>query len=264
MSSKHPSTKRGAAKRPATKAPQQAPKRKKGSAFTALEDDQEAEEKAEGGLNVDWKANDWHLVWKMIGKIQDDPMIRQGLFPGIGAHSSSKQGGGKSKAHWHGLLAKDLFEEHPIYGPRYREAEELYKADRRNNAKILNGYAERVKNKLKSLQDKMLEHNEALGRTGEGIMSKEDVKEMQNEVYKNKFQQILANFPVFFQLKELVATHPNAIRTGLGNSATPLSIDIETGVNHDVSLSWFCTLATYIILNHSMTESYYWFRGRKL
>ena len=50
-------------------------------------------------MNDSWKDKD--LTWQLINCMTEDPIIRQGLFPGPGANVSTTKGGGLSKAHHH-------------------------------------------------------------------------------------------------------------------------------------------------------------------
>lgn len=71
-------------------------------------------------MNDSWKDRD--LTWQLINCITEDPIIRQGLFPGPGANVSTTKGGGLSKAHHHKELAARIFGDHPVYGPAFAQA----------------------------------------------------------------------------------------------------------------------------------------------
>lgn len=59
------------------------------------------------------------LTWALISAIEEDEDTLEALFPGVGAIAIS---GGKPKTHFHQLLAKLLFEKHPLYMEAYAKA----------------------------------------------------------------------------------------------------------------------------------------------
>jgi hypothetical protein len=86
-----------------------------------------------------WKDQD--LTWQLIHCIAEDPIIRQGLFPGPGANVSTAKGGGLSKAYHHKELAARVFGEHPVYGPAFEQAQA---------AKEKNLWAQKIKNRIQA------------------------------------------------------------------------------------------------------------------
>ena len=69
--------------------------------------------------NFRWSDN---LVFKLLGTVEDDPEIRQGLYPGTGANASTANGGGKPKTEFYWQLATHLFADHEEYGAPFSDA----------------------------------------------------------------------------------------------------------------------------------------------
>ena len=62
---------------------------------------------------ISWKDHD--LNWSLIAILEEDQVIRQGLFPVPGANISVSQGGSKPKTDYQWMLAQKLFENHEKY-----------------------------------------------------------------------------------------------------------------------------------------------------
>jgi hypothetical protein len=67
-----------------------------------------------------WK--DEALTWSLIDVIEEDPIIKDGLFPPVGAHTSTQKGGGKPKMEFQYKVAKKIFANHVIYGEAFNNA----------------------------------------------------------------------------------------------------------------------------------------------
>ncbi len=55
------------------------------------------------------------MNWALISMLEDNPVIKQGLFPLPGGNTSVSQGGSKPKIEYQYELARALFEDHEIY-----------------------------------------------------------------------------------------------------------------------------------------------------
>jgi len=55
------------------------------------------------------------LAFKLLNAVEDDPEIRQGLYPGTGANVSTANGGGKPKTDFFWQLAVHLFSDNEEY-----------------------------------------------------------------------------------------------------------------------------------------------------
>jgi hypothetical protein len=74
----------------------------------------------------------------MISHITDDDDTRRSLFPPPG---STKRNGGLPKKHYHFLLAKNCFEDHPVYGEAFKNAVAAKQGD---------VWAGKIKNRVKA------------------------------------------------------------------------------------------------------------------
>jgi len=55
------------------------------------------------------------LNWALVVAIEDDPVIKQGLFPLPGQNTTVTQGGSKPKTEYQWALADKLFGDHEKY-----------------------------------------------------------------------------------------------------------------------------------------------------
>jgi hypothetical protein len=63
-------------------------------------------------------------MWSLLTALTDDPVIKQGLFPGQGGNASTVQGGGKKKIDHQYQLATAIFENHMKYSSQFKLATE--------------------------------------------------------------------------------------------------------------------------------------------
>lgn len=82
------------------------------------------------------------MVFRLLSGVEDDPEIRQGLYPGTGANASTTGGGGKAKTEFYWKLAVQLFADHPSLS-------EPFSAVRGTSVKKLQApWVQKVKNQL--------------------------------------------------------------------------------------------------------------------
>lgn len=62
-------------------------------------------------------------MFKLLNAVEDDPEIRQGLYPGTGANASTANGSGKPKTEFYWQLATHLFGGHDEYGALFAGAQ---------------------------------------------------------------------------------------------------------------------------------------------
>lgn len=87
---------------------------------------------------ISWK--DVDLNWTLIAILEEDEVIRQGLFPVPGANISVFQGGSKPKTDYQWMLAQRLFENHEKYKDVFASIQST--ADKAN-------WQRKIKNRLK-------------------------------------------------------------------------------------------------------------------
>lgn len=87
---------------------------------------------------LSWK--DETLNWSLITILEEDIVIKEGLFPTPGKNVTVSQGGSKPKTEYQWMLAKALFEEHD----KYKEAFSQVKTAAERSAWVL-----KIKNRLK-------------------------------------------------------------------------------------------------------------------
>jgi hypothetical protein len=77
-----------------------------------------------------------------LNAVEDNPEIRQGLYPGTGGNASTAKGGGKPKTEFHMQLATQLFANHEEYGVPFASAlQSSIKTER-------DSWGRRIKNQL--------------------------------------------------------------------------------------------------------------------
>ena len=80
------------------------------------------------------------MNWSLITLLEEDIIIKEGLFPTPGKNITVSQGGSKPKTEYQWMLAKALFEQHD----KYKEAFARVKTAADRSAWVL-----KIKNRLK-------------------------------------------------------------------------------------------------------------------
>ncbi|KAI0037782.1 hypothetical protein FA95DRAFT_1613888 [Auriscalpium vulgare] len=212
--SKRTSTKKKVAKEkaPALTAKQAAKAEAAAAKTAAKAQEKEAAAAAEeaAAMSVLWDTDE-ALCNAMLAAITDDDEIRQGLYKDPGGNSSTQDGGGQKKRHWHEKVANIIFAAHPKYKDAFALSTTL---------KAKQKWGEKVKNRLSRMEKLTRKYIAELGETGAGIERKEDIDWEKPNAFTNKFAQIDAAFPYFFAMRDLIAERPNIVPVGLGNSTT--------------------------------------------
>ncbi|EKM58903.1 uncharacterized protein PHACADRAFT_85896, partial [Phanerochaete carnosa HHB-10118-sp] len=113
------------------------------------------------------------------------------LYPPPSAHISTQQGDGKTKIEFFCLVANDFFLSHSIYGPTYRALKEKCEKatsakERRAAQQVLKKWGFKIKNRMRDVGEIIQGHCNALGETGVGIKSREEIDMSQ----KNQFTSL--------------------------------------------------------------------------
>ncbi|KAJ7804333.1 hypothetical protein B0H14DRAFT_3774743 [Mycena olivaceomarginata] len=160
---------------------------------------------ADGADEIDWKDEDGiELTWKLITAIEENQLIRDSLFPPVGA---PKITGGKPKSDYQYQLATLLFAKHLKYEAAFAKAV---------TSKDKKPWYTKVKNRLDYLVKK--------ARTGEGIEKEEDIHP--GTAFTTKWDKIKKEFPWFFHVRSLIGERPNLMPTGLGNNESEVDLSL--------------------------------------
>ncbi|KAJ7222005.1 hypothetical protein C8J57DRAFT_965668, partial [Mycena rebaudengoi] len=102
----------------------------------------------------------------LVAIIMGDKLIKTALYPPCGAHASSQDGGGERKvaAQWSCCvkLLGDL--------PKYKDAIAAVKG-----GKVQTGWANKIKNRLRTMASITREYNKEMGQTGAGIKNAAEI-----------------------------------------------------------------------------------------
>ncbi|KAJ7793224.1 hypothetical protein B0H14DRAFT_3560904 [Mycena olivaceomarginata] len=181
---------------------------------------------ADGADEIDWKDEDGiELTWKLITAIEDDQLIRDSLFPPVGA---PKITGGKPKSDYQYQLATLLFVKHPKYEAAFAKAVTS-------------------KDKKPCLVKKARVYINQMGQTGEGIKKEEDIHP--GTAFTTKWDKIKKEFPWFFHVRSLIGERPNLMPTGLGNNESEA---LPLDQRHLLSSTSTMTVIPTCLLLHSL------------
>ncbi|KAJ7757169.1 hypothetical protein B0H14DRAFT_3896186 [Mycena olivaceomarginata] len=152
------------------------------------------------------------LTWKLITAIEENQLIRDSLFPPVGA---PKITGGKPKSDYQYQLATLLFAKHPKYEAAFAKAV---------TSKDKKPWYTKVKNRLDYLVKKARVYIDQMGQTGEGIEKEEDIHP--GTAFTTKWDKIKREFPWFFHVRSLIEERPNLMPTGLGNDESEVDLSL--------------------------------------
>ncbi|KAF8160585.1 hypothetical protein BJ912DRAFT_1100186 [Pholiota molesta] len=135
---------------------------------------------------IDWNGS---LSLKLVNAILANPNIKQGLYPSPGGNMASLNSGGNKKTR------------QSVWGAK-------------------------IKNRLVRMTKITHEHNETLGKTGQGIERAEDVDMSLNNSFTNKWAEIIAECPWYLEMRSLIAERPNIVTVGVGNSSSSIDVGV--------------------------------------
>ncbi|KAJ7595290.1 hypothetical protein C8J56DRAFT_1042390 [Mycena floridula] len=158
------------------------------------------------GANIIWSSD---LTWSLIGAIEDDIDIKQGLFPPPG--QGPLKTNGKPKTDYYIALARIVFANDPVYGPEFARASKMPKG--------LSKWGDKVKNRLEKLQKQNSEQTQKMGETGAGIEREEDINMEVANAFTTKWAEI---------------KQPNSIPIGIGSNDSAIDFGVlQTGENDE-------------------------------
>ncbi|KAJ7154919.1 hypothetical protein C8R43DRAFT_1126303 [Mycena crocata] len=176
-------------------------------------DDSELDELAEPGskpaLDVNWK--DPQLSVELLMHISENKDIKQALFPPCGPNTSTTNGGGKKKVDAQWKLAFLLLGKIE----KYKDALAAVSTPKEKQF-----WANKIKNRLRTMAMITRACIEEMGETGAGIQTAAEIDMSVTNAFTTKWAEIDAAHPWFFEMRELIGQRPNLIPTGLGHSST--------------------------------------------
>ncbi|KAJ7107037.1 hypothetical protein C8R44DRAFT_885708 [Mycena epipterygia] len=204
----------GRKRTPLEKAKAQKKKTKKSKADDDSSEDSEDDSNTPV-LEVNWK--DPELSVKLLALIMEHKHIKQSLYPPCGPNASTTKGGGKTKsnAQWDLfvlLLGKDS---------KYKDALAKCKAPKKQLA-----YANKIKNRLSIMAKIARAFNNEMGQTGAGIDNATQIDMSVTNSFTTKWAEISESCPWYFDMRNLIAQHPNLVPTGVGHSSMGFAADV--------------------------------------
>ncbi|KAJ7041476.1 hypothetical protein C8F04DRAFT_1252813 [Mycena alexandri] len=182
---------------------------------------------AAGVDDIEWTDE---LTWTLVSAIEDDD-IREGLFPGAGGPVKSTLLKTKKKTYWHYELAVICFgAENGLYKVAFDAAVTPPQKALWNT---------KIKNRIASLVTKARANITAMGETGAGLGSADEINE--GTALATKWDEIRLDSPWFFEIRKLIASRPNLQPVGLGNNETAVDISILLPTTDDDTSSTFDT-----------------------
>ncbi|KAJ7205818.1 hypothetical protein GGX14DRAFT_327153, partial [Mycena pura] len=106
------------------------------------------------------------LSEELVAQIFENRDIKRALYPPPGPNASTAKGGGKTKTSAHWLLCLKVFGEKP----KYKKA--LAAVD---TAKDRTAYANKIKNRLRSMAKITRDFMDEMGQTGAGIRHADEI-----------------------------------------------------------------------------------------
>ncbi|KAJ7255866.1 hypothetical protein B0H12DRAFT_1113173 [Mycena haematopus] len=159
------------------------------------------------------------LTWKLITAIEDTDLVRDSLFPPVGA---PKLSGGKPKSDYQYQLATTLFAKHPKYQDAFAKA--VTGLDKKF-------WYTKIKNRLEYLVKKARIYITEMGETGAGIETEADIQA--GTSLTTRWDKIKDEFPWFFRVRSLIGERPNLMPTGLGNNDSEVDTSLLLASDRD-------------------------------
>ncbi|TRM55208.1 hypothetical protein BD626DRAFT_477104 [Schizophyllum amplum] len=155
----------------------------------------------------------------IVTTISDNPAIQNSLFPPAkmatqGRKLKDANTLPKESAYW-GLIDGTL-----------KESEE-YKAiwpSIASDAQKRKQWVNKTKGKLRKMVKTVNEWRETLGKTGEGLHSKDEVDTTKPNRFTNLHDACMADCPYFWELRNIIAERPNHVPQGVGNNSSAIDM----------------------------------------
>ncbi|KAJ6611009.1 hypothetical protein B0H10DRAFT_2437733 [Mycena sp. CBHHK59/15] len=203
------------------KAKKKAPKKAEVSSNDSESEEEVADAPgASSGLTkipINWK--DPACSEKLLALIGENKSIKQALYPPCSANASTKNGGGKKKVEALWKLCLLLLEG----DDKYTEA---LAAATAGSAKDRSSWANKIKARLRTMAKISRKHDAAMGETGAGIDNVAQIDRSVTTAFTTKWDEIEADCPWYFEMRNLISERPNLVLTGLGDSTMPIDMSV--------------------------------------
>ncbi|KAL0563194.1 hypothetical protein V5O48_018881 [Marasmius crinis-equi] len=174
-------------------------------------------------MRINW---DVSLQEAIVTAIEDKKLIKQKLYLPLGANPSTADGRGNKKmvAHWQ--ICEEVFTNHAIYKEDFQAALDANPSTSAGK-KIRDSWSGGVKAQLQRMEIKTNEIQKAMGQTGMGLKSADDIDMSLDSSITNAWQLYGEKYPWFFRFRDIIREQPNLVLTGIGNSSTPIELEVE-------------------------------------
>ncbi|KAF8188754.1 hypothetical protein K438DRAFT_1764014 [Mycena galopus ATCC 62051] len=180
---------------------------------------------AAGVDDIEWTDE---LTWTLVSAMEDND-IREGLFPGAGGPVKSRLLKTKPKTYWHYELAVICF---GAENGLYKEA-----FDAAIPPAQIGLWNMKIKNRIAALVTKARANITAMGETGAGLGSADEINE--GTALATKWDEIRLESPWFFEIRKLITSRPNLQPVGVGNNETAVDTSILLPTTDDDASSTF-------------------------
>ncbi|KAJ7893820.1 hypothetical protein B0H14DRAFT_3427117 [Mycena olivaceomarginata] len=166
--------------------------------------------------------------------IGENALIKQVFFSPPGPNASTKKSGGKTKVSARWEICLKLLGDHPNYQEAIGTAA--------NVPRERSPWANRIKNRLRTMGKETRAYIEIMGQTGARIECAADIDTTKENSFTTKWRTyspynsrtVLSPFteeiehecPWFFEMRELIGQRPNVVPVGLGHSSIGFDEDV--------------------------------------
>ncbi|KAK7471958.1 hypothetical protein VKT23_000065 [Stygiomarasmius scandens] len=173
--------------------------------------------------DIDWTPS---LSALLLTRIIEDEKIKNGLYPGPGANQSTAKGGGLTKIDHQFSLFVAVFGDDEDWKPKIAEAQSQDPKKKAAASKLRTYLATKIKNRLNKMATTTRSITQALGQTGAGIRSADEIDMSQKNDFTAVWAKYASNAPWYFEMRDLIAERPNSNPVGLGNGLTEVDSSI--------------------------------------
>ncbi|KAF9039569.1 hypothetical protein BDP27DRAFT_1435253 [Rhodocollybia butyracea] len=186
-------------------------------------DEVDEEKTSSSEPEIEWTAE---LSFSLLTRITECEITKNRLYPGPGANVSTAKGGGLPKIEHHFRLFNALFGEDPAWQQLLQTAKDQLpgnKSAAASTQKLLSG---KIKNRLSKMATQTRNLTAAMGKTGQGLSSVDDIDMTQKNHLTDLWGKHCEKTPWYFEMRDLIAEHPNAKPISIGNAQSTVDMSI--------------------------------------